>query len=156
CLEFISVPADGSFVEIDEDLFGLEIFFESPGAQLAAKAGLLVAAPGSFDIRWLHVIDPNNTGTQGFDDAEGFIDIASPDRGGQAVGSVVGDANGFGFAVKGNHAGDGAKNFFASDACGVLDIIKNRGLEVVAFGELLRAAATDGELGFFFAELEIG
>src|SRR5256885_7490141 len=31
---------------------GFEIFFEAPGAQLAAEAGLFVAAPGRFDVGW--------------------------------------------------------------------------------------------------------
>src|SRR5277367_5748565 len=41
-----SVPADWGFVQIDVDLLGFQIFFNAPGAEFAAEAGLFVAAPG--------------------------------------------------------------------------------------------------------------
>src|SRR5215467_8743275 len=98
----MSVPADGRLVEIDEHLLGLEIFFEAPGAELAAKAGLFVTTPGRFDISRLHVIDPDDPGAKRLHDAEGFVNIAGPDRGSEAVGRVIGDANGFRFSVEGD------------------------------------------------------
>src|SRR5690242_14865341 len=58
------VPGDGGFVEIDEDLFGFEVFFEPPGTELAAEAGLFVATPRGFDIGRLHVVDPDDAGAQ--------------------------------------------------------------------------------------------
>src|ERR1043166_5580011 len=135
------VPSDGSFVEIHKNLFGLEVFLEAPGAELAAEAGLLIPAPGRFDIGGLHVVDPDDAGTQRFYDAKGFVDIAGPDGSGQAVRRIVGDANGVGFGVEGNYRGDGTKNFFASDARGIFDVVENGRLDVIAFAELLWAAA---------------
>ena len=128
----MSVPGDGGFVEIDEDLFGFEIFFEAPWAELAAKTGLFVATPRRFDVSWLHVIDPDDAGAKRFYDAKGFVNIARPDGGGEAVGRVVGDANGFGFAVEGNDGSHRAEDFFASDARGVFDVVEDRWFDVVA------------------------
>src|SRR5205085_2878918 len=121
----MSVPGDGGFVEIDENLFGFEIFFETPATEFATEAGLFIAAPGRFDVSRLHVIDPDDAGAQRFDDAESFVDIAGPNSGREAIRRVVSDANGLGFVVEGNHGSDGAKDFFASDARGVLHIIEN-------------------------------
>ena len=59
-----SVPVDRGFVKIDEDLFGLKIFFEAPGAEFAPKARLLVTTPGRFDVGRLHVIDPHDAGAK--------------------------------------------------------------------------------------------
>src|SRR5215469_7460684 len=95
-----SVPTDGRFVEIDEHLLGFEIFLEAPGAKLAAEAGLLITAPGRFDVGRLHVIDPDDARAHGLYDAEGLVDVASPDGSGQAVRRVVGDPDGLGFVFK--------------------------------------------------------
>jgi hypothetical protein len=40
----ISIPSkNGLLVQINVDLFGLQVFLDSPGAKLSAKSGLLVA-----------------------------------------------------------------------------------------------------------------
>src|SRR6266404_4592755 len=150
------VPADRGLVEIDEHLFGFEVFLEAPGTKFASKARLLVAAPGGFDVGWLHVIDPDDAGTQGLDDTKGFVNVAGPDGGGEAVGRVIGDANGVRFAFERNHRGNGAENFLAGDARVVIHIVENRWFDVEAFAEMLRATATDGDFRFFLAEFEVG
>src|SRR2546426_6588823 len=150
------VPADRGLVEIDEHLLGFEIFFEAPGTQLATEARLLVAAPGSFDVRWLHVIDPDDAGAQGLYDAESFVNVAGPDRRRKSVRRVVGDANGIWFAFEGNHGSDGAEDFFAGDARRVIDVVENCRLDVVALAKLFGASAADGYFRFFLAEFEVG
>src|SRR5215467_6463026 len=150
------VPGDGGFVEIDEDLFGFEILFETPGAEFAAKAGLLVAAPGRFDVSRLHVIDSDDARAERLHDAVGFVNIARPDGGSEAVRRVVGNANGFGFAVEGNDGSDRAKDFFPGDAGGVLHVVENCWLDVIALAELLGAATADGDFRFLLADIEIG
>src|SRR5258707_57274 len=149
------VPADWCFIEIDKHLLGFEIFLEAPGTQLAAKAGLLVASPGRFDVGRLHVIDPDDASAKRFHDAESFIDVACPDGRRKAVRRVVGDANGVGFAFERNHRSDGAEDFFARNACVVIDVVENGRLDVEALAKLLGASATDGNFGFFLAEFEI-
>src|SRR6266850_2606583 len=152
----MSVPSDWSFVEVDEHLLGFEIFFQTPGTEFASEAGLFVAAPRRFDISGLHVIHPDYSGAEGLHHAKRFVDIASPDGGGKTVGRVVGDANRVGFAIERNHGRNRAEDFFASDAGAVFDVVENGGLQVIAFGKLLGAAAADGDLGLFLADFEIG
>src|ERR1700716_1376607 len=81
-----SVPADWGFVQVDVDLLGLQILFDAPRTQFAAEAGLFVSAPGGFDVRWLHVIHPDDSGAQGFHGAYSFENVAGPDGGCESVG----------------------------------------------------------------------
>src|SRR5262249_41286905 len=122
---------------------------------LAAETGLFVASPGRFDVSGLHVIDPDDARAERFHDAEGFVDVAGPDGGGETVRRVVGDANGFGFTVERDDRSDGAKDFFASDARGVLQVVKDRRLDVVALAELLGAPAANSNFGFFLADVKV-
>src|SRR2546428_5091214 len=149
------VPTDGCFVEIDKHLFGFEIFFEAPRAEFAAEPGLFVPAPGRLHVGRLHVIDPHDAGAQRLYDAESFVDIARPDGSGEAVRRVIGDANGFGFAIKGDYGGDRAKDFFAGDARAVFHIIKDRRLDVVTLAELPGPRTADGNFRFLPSDLEV-
>ncbi len=90
-----------------------------------------------------------------FHDAKGFIDVACPDGRREAVRRVVGDANGVGFAFEGNHRSDGAEDFFARNACVVIDVVENGRLDIEALAKLLGASAAGGNFGFFLAEFEI-
>src|SRR5579864_2512929 len=150
------VPADGRFVEIDEHLFRFKVFFQPPGAEFAAEARLLVAAPGRFDVSRLHVIDPDDAGTERLHDAEGLVDVTRPNSSSKPVWRVVGDTDGFGFPIEGNHGRHRAEDFLASNTSSIFNIIKDGWLYVVASAELLRAASTGSDLGFRLAELKIG
>src|SRR5271157_4449070 len=77
----ISVPPDRRFVEVDMDELGLEVLLHAPGAELAAEAGLLEAAPGRFNVGRLHVVDPDDAGADLLHGAEGFEDVARPHGG---------------------------------------------------------------------------
>src|SRR5258708_2987587 len=152
----ISVPPNWSLVEVHKHLLGFEIFFQAPWAQLATKAGLLVPTPRRFDIRWLHVIHPNDPGAKGLDDAKGFVNVSRPNSGSQTVRRVVGNANRVRFSVERNHGRNRAEDLFTRDACAIFHIVENRGLEVIAFAKLLRPAAANRDLGFFLSDFEIG
>src|SRR5580704_10679330 len=82
---YFSVPADRCFVQVDVNLFGFEIFFNAPRAELASESGLFVASPGSLDISRLHMVNPDDSGTQGLHRTESLEDVTGPDGGGQAV-----------------------------------------------------------------------
>src|SRR3974390_1557888 len=151
----ISVPPDRRFVQVDVNELGFKVFFESPGTEFAAKAGLLEAAPRRFNVGGLHVVDPHDAGADLLHSAEGFEDVARPDGGGEAIGRVVSDADGVGFVVERNDAGDGSEDFFAGDAGGVVHVVKDGGRNVVALGEAGGAVTSGGELGFFPANLEV-
>jgi len=47
----ISVPPDGLLVQINVDLFGLQVFLDTPGAKLSAKS--LVALQGAEEVSHL-------------------------------------------------------------------------------------------------------
>src|SRR6185437_926393 len=145
-----SVPADRVLVQVDVDLFGFQIFFDSPGAQLASEAGLLVSAPRRLHVRGLHVIDPDNAGAQRLYGAEGFEDVASPDRRCETVGRIVGDFHRVFFVFERDQRGHGPENLFAGDAGAVVEIIENRGFDVIALGEFLGASAAGCKFAFFF------
>src|ERR1700730_447459 len=151
-----SVPPYGLFVQVDVNLLGLEIFLDSPRAELATEAGLLVAAPRCFDVSRLHVIDPDDAGTQRLYDAESLVDVASPHCRREAIGRVVGDAYRVGFTVERNHRCDRTENLFTRDSRAVFYVVENGRLQVIAFVELLWPAASNRDLGFLLANLEIG
>jgi len=129
-------------------LFGFQIFFQAPGAKLAPKTGLFIAAPWRFDIGGLHVIYPHDAGAQRLYYAERFVDVARPDSRSQAVGSIVGDSDCIRFSIERNYRGNRTEDFFACDAGSVVDVVENRGLQVIALSELLRPAAADGDFCF--------
>ena len=124
--------------------------------EFAAETGLLVAAPGGFDVGGLHVIHPDDSGAQGFHYAKGFEDVAGPDCRGEAVGRGVGDGDGIGFIREWNHRGYRAEDFFLRDAVGIVHVVENSGLDVIAFCEFRGTSTAGCQLGFFFAEIEIG
>src|SRR5712671_2772248 len=88
---WFSVPTNWRFVQINVDLLGLEIFFDSRGAEFAAKTRLLVAAPRGFDVSRLHMVDPDDAGAQRFYRTHGLKNIASPDSGSESVRRIVSD-----------------------------------------------------------------
>src|ERR1700733_738375 len=151
-----SVPTDRLLVEINVDLLGFQIFFDTPGTEFAAKARLLVTAPRSFYISWLHMIHPDDACAQSFNRSQGFENVASPDRGGEAVRRIVGDLQRIFFVFKRNHGRNGAKNFFAGNAGGVRDVGENGGLDVVAFAHLLGASSARGERRLLLADFDVG
>src|SRR5215469_17430740 len=150
-----SVPADWSFVEIDKDLLGLEIFLKTPWPEFTAEAGLFVATPRRFDVGGLHVIHPDDARAHGFYNAKGFEDVARPDGTGETIRRVVGDLDGIGLVFEGDDGGDRTKDFFAGDTRGVIHFIEDGGFNVVAFAKSLGTAAADGGFGLLFANFKI-
>src|SRR6202030_4222742 len=140
---------------IDENLFRFQIFFQAPGPQLAAEAGLLVSAPWCLNVSGLHVIDPHDPGAQSLYHAKRFVNVTSPHRGRQTVRRVVRDADGIRLAVKRNHRCYRPEDFFASDARTIVHVEENRRLQVISLSELLGPPAADSYLGFLFSKLKI-
>src|ERR1700733_510262 len=140
----VSIPSDRCFIQIDMHLLGLEIFVDTVDSQFPSKPRLLEPAPRGFHVGGLHVIDPDDSSADCFDNAQGAIDVTGPDGRGQAEGSVVGDAECLALVVEGDDSSHGSENFFARDAGGVVDIVKNSWLDVVAAAEGSRPAATEG------------
>ena len=102
------------------------------------------------------MIDPNDSCTNGLNHAHGLENVASPDGSGQAVGRIVGNLERVFFVVEGNDSGNRAKDFFAGDTGGIRHVVEDGGLDVVALGHLLGAAAAGSELGFLLANFDVG
>src|SRR5438876_2877607 len=92
-----SIPAKRLFVQIDVNLFHLEIFVEAPASELAAKAALLVSTPRRFHRAGLRGIDPHHSRPQPFDEPHDAEDVARPHRRREAVVGVVRDLQGLFF-----------------------------------------------------------
>src|SRR5436309_579383 len=120
-----AVPADRLLVEVDVDLLDLEILVEAPGAELAAVAGLLEAAPGRLDRRRLHVVDPDDAGAQPAHGAHRLEEIARPDGRGEAVVGVVGDAVRFLLVVERDDRHHRTEYLLARDGGGVVDVVED-------------------------------
>src|SRR5262249_40392713 len=71
-----SIPPDRLLIQVDVDLFGLEIFLDAPGAEFSSEARLLVSAPRRFYERRLHMIHPHDAGADRLYHAQGLIDVA--------------------------------------------------------------------------------
>src|ERR1700690_4209977 len=151
----MSVPPDGLLIEIDVDLFGLKIFLDAPRAEFAAKAGLLVAAPGRFDVRWLHVIYPYDSGAESFYYSKGFEYVPRPNGGCEPIRRRVGDANGIRLTLEWDDGGYGAENFLLCNPGGIVYVIEYRGFHVVALRETRGTSATRGKFCLFLAEVLI-
>src|SRR5210317_1213237 len=75
---------------IDVDLLGLEIRVERVPPELAPHAALLVATPQRLTRRRLAVVDPHDARSDTTRGVERQVDVAGPNRRGQAVFGVVG------------------------------------------------------------------
>src|ERR1700722_1628015 len=151
----MSVPSDRLFVQVYVNLFRLEILFDAPGAEFAPESGLLVSAPRRFHVSGLHVIYPNNPGTQRFHHAEGLKNITTPYGRSQAVRRGIGNAQRFRFIRKRDDGRDRTEDFFLRDACGVVHIVKNSWLDIIAALERRRASPARRDLPFFLAQFLI-
>src|SRR5215510_685366 len=152
----ISVPPDWSLVEIDVHLLGFEVLLNSPGPQFPSETRLLVASPRRFDIRGLHVIDPDDASSQRLHGAERFEDVARPDGGCETVRRIVGYLDCVLLAFKRDNGRDRAEDFFTGDAGAVINVVEDGRLHVESLGKLIGAPAANSQLGFLFAEFLIG
>src|ERR1051326_9490254 len=97
------------------DLLILEISSPPPRPEPAAEAGLLEASPRRFHVSRLHVVDPDDSGAEGFHRAHGLENVPRPNGSGQAVRRIVSNPHRVFFVLEWNHRGNGAKDFFAGD-----------------------------------------
>ena len=76
--------------DVDVDVLGLGVLQIALLAELAADAGLLVAAEGVPGVEEVVVVDPDRAGAQALGHPHGAGRVAAPDGAGQAVPRVVG------------------------------------------------------------------
>ena len=72
------------------------------GLVAAAEARLLAAAEGRGDITFGEAVDRHGAGSNGRSHAVAGVDAVGPERGGEALASVVGNGDGFFFGVEGD------------------------------------------------------
>src|SRR5215472_15972490 len=149
------VPANRLFVQIDVDLLRFQVLLDAPGAELPSEAGLFLAAPRCFDVCRLHVINPDDAGPQRLHRPQRPEDVTRPHRRCKPVGCVIGDADGVLLVRKGNYSGHGAEDLLARDAGAVCGVVEDRRLHVIALCEGRRPSASDRQLGFGLADLQI-
>src|SRR5882762_9767376 len=153
------VPPDRPLVEVDVDVLDLQVLVEAVRTELAPEPGLLVAAPRGLHGGRLHVVDPDYAGAQALDRPDRLEDVARPHGGGQAVGRVVGDADGVLLLVEGDDRHDRTEDLLAGDGRGIVHVVEDRRLDEEAALRLLRqplrTAAAQRQLGFLPADLDV-
>src|SRR5205823_5276125 len=93
---------------INVDRFPLRVRIERLKAELAPKSALLHAAERRLKMHAAAGIDREVAALHGAGDAESAADVARPDRAGEAVVAVVGEAHGVGLVAERHHRDDGA------------------------------------------------
>src|SRR5438309_4880913 len=131
---------------LPHDLLHLRVLFHPEAPALAADAALLEAAEGGVE-EVDAVVDPHHPGA----DALGQLDppgrVAREHHAAEAVGRIVGDADGLVLVLEGNDRDHRPENLLLRDADIVRHGAEDGGLEEVAAPEVLRAAAAVGEHG---------
>ena len=145
-------PVLGLGGDVVPDVLGLAVLLEADVAELAADAGLLVAAPlGLGDVRVV-VVDPHRAHAQPGRDALALAGVAGPHRTGESVDAVVGDADRVVLAGEGLDREHRPERLVLGDAHVAGAVVEHGGQVVEAVGELgvvrpLAAAAQLGALG---------
>ena len=98
-------------------------------SELASQTAAFDAAERRLEMHTAAGIDRQISGLHGARDAKCAADVASPDRAGQSVLTVVRNAHRIVFAVEGHHGDDRAKNFFTNNCHLRFRIEKNRRLQ---------------------------
>ena len=95
------------------------------------------------------LIDPDGTRPQRVADFNGGVDVGSVDRGGEAVGGDVAEADGVGLVLELGDGADGAEDLFLHDLHVFGDVAEDGGLDEVAFFAVAFAAGFDFGTCFF-------
>ena len=98
------------------DVLGLAVFVEAAGAELAADAGLLEAAPLGLRQVGVVVVDPDRAVAQPRGHPLGAAGVGGPDRAGQPVGRVVAERDGLVLGREPLDRQDRAEDLLADDA----------------------------------------
>src|SRR5690606_9297171 len=143
--------------DVHIDVLHLGVELEAVHRKLAAEATLLVATERAEDAGAAVRVDGDHAGPQALRDAHGAADVPGPDRPGEAIVVRVRLADDVRLVLEGDNGEDRAEDLLAGDAHVVADAAEDRRLEEVAFREVLRTAATEGQLrALVLADLDIG
>jgi len=118
--------------DVDVDVLGLGVGQIPLLAELAADAGLLVAAEGVPGVEEVVVVDPDRAGAQALGHPDGAGRVAAPHGAGQAVPGVVGHGDRVVVVVDRDHGQDRAEDLLLGDARGRVGPGEDGGGEVEA------------------------
>src|SRR5829696_5536738 len=132
------------------DRLQLDVVGQALDAELAPEARPLVAAERGDEVHRV-LVHAVRAGADAPGDVETLVDVAGPDRAGQAVLAVVGDAHCVIGVVVGDDREHGPEDLLARDAHRVVDTGEHRRLHVPALLETGRTAvAPHCDLGALF------
>src|SRR5262249_39085632 len=107
----------------------LRVLLERVVPALAPESGFLVAAEREARVIEVVGVDPHRPGLQRLRRSEGLLDVARPDRGGEAVDGAVADGDGFALVPEGQRGEDRSEDLLSGDRHLGRDRIEDRGLE---------------------------
>src|SRR5216683_4740879 len=141
-------------LQLHPDRFDLRVEIDCVPAELAAEAGLLVAAEGRNWVELVEAVDPDRAGLQRAGHLMGAAQVARPDRGGKPVVGVVALKNRVVFIRERDRCADRAENLLARDPHLIVDAGEQRRVDEVALtGSRLAAGRHLGAL--LLANVEI-
>src|SRR5258705_4787679 len=76
----VAIPVERLVVGRDHDALGVEVIVKTFGAELAADAGIIDAAPGGGRIEAMVIVDPDDAGLDAGCHAMRAADVAGTDR----------------------------------------------------------------------------
>src|SRR5882724_288340 len=88
----VAVPVEGLIVRRDHHALGVEMVVKTLGAEFAADATVVDAAPGRGRIEAMMIVDPDDTGLDRGRHAMGARDVAGADRSRQPKRGIIGEA----------------------------------------------------------------
>lgn len=139
--------------DVDDLRFGVEV--DAVRAALAAHARSLDAAERRAQVADVVGVDPDHAGCDGVRDAVAALEVRGPDVRGQTELRGVREVHGLGLVVEGSDGHDRAEDLLLEDTGVTLDVGEDGGLEVVAVGEVVGAAATGDQTALLPADLHV-
>src|SRR5579863_3020266 len=135
--------ASGGRLELHPNRFDLRVKIDRVFAELAAEAGLLVAAEGRNRIELVEAVDPDRAGLERARHLVRAGDVARPDRGGEPVVRVVALKNRVVLILERDRRGDRPEDLLARDPHFIVDTGEQRRVDEVALAGSRRTAGRD-------------
>ena len=108
--------------QINMHSLGISISRQPGLAQLATNPTLLDTAKRNVKVRIIAAVDPHHASLEGARDAMRACQVGGEDGATEAIGGVIGAADGFGLGGEARDDDERAEDFFAGDAHGVCDV----------------------------------
>src|SRR6266851_8898805 len=119
-------------LQLHPNRFDLSVKIDRVPAELAAEAGLLVAAERRDRIELVEAVDPDRAGLERAGHLMGAAQVARPDRGGKPVVRVVALKNRAVLIRERDRCADRTENLFARDPHLIVDAGEQRRVDEIA------------------------